>query len=76
MGSKIVTLSTRVGSAFLVLALATLSIATAQDKSASPKPEVGQAAPAFTAETTAGKKIALADYRGKAAVLLVFYSDH
>lgn len=32
------------------------------------EPKVGQAAPAFTAETIDGKKVALADYKGKSAV--------
>lgn len=37
--------------------------------------KVGRPAPPFTAETTDGKKIALADFRGKSAVLLVFYAN-
>ena len=72
MGSKIVTLPACIGVAFLILGAARLSVATGQDKPAAPKPKVGQAAPAFTAESIGGKKIALADYRDKSAVLLVF----
>jgi peroxiredoxin Q/BCP len=37
--------------------------------------KVGRPAPPFTAETTDGKKIALADFRNKSVVLLVFYSN-
>jgi hypothetical protein len=39
------------------------------------KPEIDEPAPPFTGKTTEGKKIALADYRGKRAVLLVFYEN-
>ena len=40
-----------------------------------PETEAGPPAPAFAAETVEGKKLALADYRGKSAVLLNFYSN-
>ena len=38
--------------------------------------KVGQPAPDFTLEDSDGKKISLADYRGKKNVVLVFYRGH
>ena len=38
-------------------------------------PSVGKAAPAFAAQTVDGKKVSLASYKGKSAVLLNFYSN-
>jgi hypothetical protein len=76
MSGKIVTRLAGVGVAFLILPSRPLSVATGQHRSAPLRPEVGQPAPPFTAETIDGKKIALADYRGKSAVLLVFCSEH
>jgi AhpC/TSA family len=38
-------------------------------------PEKGKPAPAFTAETLDGKKIALADYKGKSAVIVNFFAS-
>jgi hypothetical protein len=38
-------------------------------------PQKGKPAPAFTGETLDGKKIALADYKGKSAVLLNFFAS-
>ncbi len=38
-------------------------------------PEKGKPAPAFAAETLDGKKIALADYKGKSAVILNFFAS-
>ena len=38
-------------------------------------PEKGKPAPAFTAGTLDGKTIALADYRGKSAVILNFFAS-
>lgn len=54
----------------LAVAAATLGAASL---SATPKP--GDPAPAFTAQTIDGKKVSLADYRGKSAVLLNFYAN-
>ncbi len=39
------------------------------------EPKEGKPAPAFTAETLDGKKIALADHRGKSAVILNYYAN-
>ena len=36
-------------------------------------PAVGEQAPAFSLDSTAGKRVALADFRGKSAVLLAFF---
>jgi peroxiredoxin Q/BCP len=36
-------------------------------------PPVGQPAPAFTAATTGGRHISLADYTGRQPVVLYFY---
>jgi cytochrome c biogenesis protein CcmG, thiol:disulfide interchange protein DsbE len=38
-------------------------------------PEKGKPAPAFSAQTLDGKKIALADYTGKSAVILNFFAS-
>jgi hypothetical protein len=38
-------------------------------------PASGTPAPEFTAETLAGKKLSLADYRGKSAVILNFFAS-
>ncbi len=38
-------------------------------------PEKGTPAPAFTGTTVDGKKIVLADYKGKSAVLLNFFAS-
>ena len=38
--------------------------------------KVGQAAPDFTLEDSAGKNITLSDYRGKKNVVLVYYRGH
>ena len=38
--------------------------------------KVGQPAPDFNLEDSNGKNIALADYRGKKNVVLVFYRGH
>lgn len=38
-------------------------------------PEKGKPAPAISAETLAGKKISLADYKGKSAVILNFFAS-
>ena len=38
--------------------------------------KVGQPAPDFTLEDSDGKKISLANYRGKQNVVLVFYRGH
>jgi hypothetical protein len=38
-------------------------------------PEKGKPAPAFSAQTLEGKKIALADYTGKSAVILNFFAS-
>jgi peroxiredoxin len=38
-------------------------------------PDRGKAAPAFVGETVDGKKISLADYKGKSAVLLNFFAS-
>lgn len=73
MSRNSVTVLAGVGAALLAFAPITPPVASGQDKAASPQLKVGQPAPRFTAETTDGKKIALADYRGKSAVLLVFY---
>jgi peroxiredoxin Q/BCP len=84
MSRKIVTVLAGAGGALLVLALTYFPVATGQDKTAPgqkdkgwydwPALKSGEDAPPFTAETTDGKRIALADYRGKSAVLLVFFS--
>ena len=39
----------------------------------SPIPTVGAVAPAFTLDTTAGKPVALADFKGRQDVLLAFF---
>lgn len=38
-------------------------------------PKEGDPAPNFTAETVDGKKISLAEYRGKSGVILNFYAN-
>jgi hypothetical protein len=38
-------------------------------------PQTGAPAPDFVAETIDGKRIGLADYKGKSAVLLNFYAN-
>jgi cytochrome oxidase Cu insertion factor (SCO1/SenC/PrrC family) len=38
--------------------------------------KVGQAAPDFTLENVEGKAISLSDFRGKKAVVLVFYRGY
>jgi hypothetical protein len=38
-------------------------------------PAKGTLAPRFTAETLAGKKFSLSDYRGKSAVILNFFAS-
>jgi cytochrome c biogenesis protein CcmG/thiol:disulfide interchange protein DsbE len=38
-------------------------------------PDKGKPAPAFTAQTLDGKKITLADYKGKSAVVLNFFAS-
>ena len=38
--------------------------------------KVGQAAPDFTLENVEGKTISLSDFRGKKAVVLVFYRGY
>lgn len=53
-------------------ALAAGLIAGGQLKAA---PVKGKPAPPFSAETLAGKEIALADYKGKAAVILNFFAS-
>src|SRR5262245_19259987 len=84
MSRTIVTVLAGAGGVLLVLAHTASHVATGQDKTApgqkdkdwydSPGLKGGEAAPPFTAETTDGKPIALADYRGKSAVLLVLFS--
>lgn len=37
---------------------------------------VGGEAPAFEAETSGGERVRLADFRGRGAVLLMFYPPH
>lgn len=58
-----------VNAAVLLTAAAVIGLATAAPARAA---EVGKTAPAFTADSSAGK-IALDDYRGKKNVLLAFY---
>ena len=41
----------------------------------SAEPQKGKPAPAFTAKTLAGKKIALSQYKGKSGVLLNFFAS-
>jgi hypothetical protein len=41
----------------------------------SAEPQKGKPAPAFSAKTLAGKKIALSSYRGRSAVLLNFFAS-
>lgn len=38
-------------------------------------PEKGKPAPGFSAETLAGKKIALAEFKGKSAVIVNFFAS-
>lgn len=59
---------------------ATVAAALALGLSAVPRsaaePAVGKAAPGFSGQTIDGKKISLAAYRGKTAVLLNFYANY
>ncbi len=59
---------------------ATLAAALALGLSSAPRsaaePVVGKPAPGFSAQTVDGKKISLAGYRGKKAVLLNFYANY
>ena len=43
--------------------------------SAAAAPGAGKPAPAFSAATVDGKKVSLASFKGKSAVLLNFYSN-
>ncbi|MBI3910981.1 MAG: redoxin domain-containing protein [Armatimonadetes bacterium] len=59
----------------LAIALATLALLVPLTSGAAAALKTGELAPAFTAKTVGGKKIALADYKGKSAVLLNFYAN-
>ena len=54
---------TKLTTALLLLAAASPALA---------RPKAGDPAPAFTLETSAGKRATLADYRGKTLVLAFF----
>ena len=54
-------------------AILTLGLACSGRSSAAPAK--GTAAPGFTAETLAGSKLSLADYKGKSAVILNFFAS-
>jgi len=58
----------------ILLALAALAVLGVARLAAAT--EAGALAPGFTAETVDGKRIALADYKGKSAVLLNFYANY
>ncbi len=50
-----------------------LPIAVLLAAAASPLPEVGQAAPAFSLPGSGGKAVSLADFKGQKTVVLAFY---
>ncbi len=62
-------------STFWALSLALVGLGMALTLPAAALPKAGSAAPSFTGTTLAGKKLSLAQYRGK-VVLVNFFSRH
>jgi peroxiredoxin len=60
---------------WLAAAAAAVAVGLAFNGRLSAAPEKGKAAPAFVGETVDGKKISLAEYKGKSAVLLNFFAS-
>ena len=48
-------------------------VAAGDPKEAAKRPEVGSAAPAFSAASTTGKPFTLAEWKGKRTVVLAFF---
>jgi peroxiredoxin len=60
---------------WLAAAAAVVAVGVAYNGRLSAATEKGKPAPAFVGETIDGKKISLADYKGKSAVLLNFFAS-
>lgn len=58
---------------FFLLAIVAVSLAQATPKPPTTHLKVGDAAPDFTLNDTAGKPVKLSDFKGKKNVVLAFY---
>jgi hypothetical protein len=59
----------------MAVSAAVMSLALSLGGRSVAAPAKGQPAPGFIAETLAGKRISLAGYRGKSAVILNFFAS-
>ena len=53
--------------------LLALALAAVSSTALAKRPDVGSPAPAFTLDSSTGKPVALADYKGKQSVVLAFF---